>query len=243
MTRATTPTSSCKLRYGTTTISYGLRFSKRKTLGISVLPDLKVLVTAPQGAALNDVESKVRKRAAWILKQQNYFRDFLPIPKAPRYVSGETHRFLGKQFRLKIVRGFSEKVRLSGGFIEVTLLDTQNPDHVKKLVNRWLRARAEHHYEQSFLRSLEGFGKRLTCTPGYTIRRMKNRWGSVGENRVIYLHPDLVRTSRACIDYVVTHELCHLLIPDHGPNFFALLGQVMPDWERWKQRLELSTKA
>src|SRR5689334_2652945 len=90
------------IKYGTTTLSYDLRFAARTTLGISVLPDLSVLVTAPEGKSLEEIESKVRKRAGWILKQQSYFRDFLPAPKPRQYVSGETHRFLGRQYRLKV---------------------------------------------------------------------------------------------------------------------------------------------
>jgi predicted metal-dependent hydrolase len=239
---STPPTKRRSIQYGTTTVSYDLRFAPRKTLSISVLPDLSVLVTAPEGKSLEAIESKVRKRAGWILKQQNYFRDFLPAPKPRRYVSGETHRFLGRQYRLKVQQADIESVKLKGAFIHVGLADTTDGERIKKLVTNWFRSRAESHFAASVDRSLERFGKRMAVVPAFALKRMKNRWGSVGENGVIYLNPELVTAPRACIDYVVTHELCHLLVPDHSQKFFSLMEKVMPDWEHWKQRLELSTR-
>src|SRR5687768_12497831 len=89
--------------YGRETIHFTLKFSRRKTLAIDVNPDLSVLVTAPKAKDLDLIKSKVHKRASWILKQQDYFRAFLP-PMPPRqYISGETHYYLGRQYRLKII--------------------------------------------------------------------------------------------------------------------------------------------
>jgi predicted metal-dependent hydrolase len=67
---------------------------------------------------------------------------------------------------------------------------------------------------------------------------MPTRWGSMSPAGSLVLNPDLIRAPMDCIDYVVTHELCHLLVPNHGRQFFELQQLVMPDWERRKQRLE-----
>lgn len=237
-----TPTERRSIQYGTTEVVYDLKFAPRKTLGISVMPDMSVLVTAPEGKPLEAIETRIRKRAGWILKQQDFFRNYLPAPRPPKYVSGETHRFLGKQFRLKVYQAEIESVKLKGGYIEVAIRDKTDNQMVRKLVTNWFSNRAIHHFSASLDRSLERFGKRMALKPRFSIRKMKNRWGSLGENGIIYLNPELVKTPRACIDYVVTHELCHVLIPDHSPKFFSLFEKVMPNWRHWKERLELSTR-
>ena len=82
--------------YGGERIEFRLRCTNRRTLAITVQPDLGVLVTAPKKAVLNTVLGKVRKRAGWIRRQQRFFREFLPQTPPRRYVSGETHRYLGR---------------------------------------------------------------------------------------------------------------------------------------------------
>jgi len=67
---------------------------------------------------------------------------------------------------------------------------------------------------------------------------MPKRWGSAQPDGTICLNPELIRAPSACVDYVITHEICHLRHPDHGPRFRTLLQQLCPDWLNLKQRLE-----
>jgi predicted metal-dependent hydrolase len=74
--------------------------------------------------------------------------------------------------------------------------------------------------------------------PHFRLRSMPKRWGSALRSGTIYLNPELIKAPSACIDYVITPEICHLKHPDHGPKFRALLQQLCPDWKRLKERLE-----
>ena len=96
-------------------ITFRLRRSSRRTLAITVQPDLVVVVTAPRKATLENVLARVRKRAVWIKRQQRYFSDFLPQTPPRRYVSGETHRYLGRQYRLKVVEAEATDVKMATG--------------------------------------------------------------------------------------------------------------------------------
>ena len=96
-------TTKHSIQYGHSTIEYDLTFSPRKTLAIDVHPDLSVAVQAPEGTELADIEAKVRKRAPWILRQQRQFEVYLPKLPPRQYDSGETHRYLGRQYRLKVI--------------------------------------------------------------------------------------------------------------------------------------------
>jgi len=224
--------------YGKETIRFSLSYSYRKTLAISVHPDLSVTVTAPQGTKIEAVKQKVRKQAAWILKQRNYFSQFLPEQPPRQYVSGETHLYLGRQYRLKVVEGADESVKLKGGWICVQVKRKDDTQRIKALFDEWMLRRARERFQLSLEKCVEKLRRYQIATPQLRIRKMKKRWGSCTARGAINLNIELIKAPSHCIDYVVVHELCHLKYPDHGKKFYALLARVMPDWEARKQRLE-----
>ena len=131
-----------KFVYGSTTIHFELTYSKRKTLGITVLPDLSVQVKAPNEASREKIFKKVEKRAAWIIEQKRYFLSFSPRKKAFLYKSGESHYYLGRQYMLKIVQDKKEDVTYKGRYLLVETLD-KSPKNVERLLDRWYRDRAK----------------------------------------------------------------------------------------------------
>jgi predicted metal-dependent hydrolase len=224
--------------FGGERIAFRLRRTNRRTLAITVQPDLGVLVTAPKKAALETVLGKMRRRAGWIRRQQRFFREFLPQTPPRRYVSGETHRYLGRQYRLKVVEAGESGVKLAGRFIWVHIPNKHDRERVRKLVEAWYLAHAKERFARSVAESAARLGTRLATPPRMRLRRMPKRWGSWTWRGVIYLNPELIKSPGSCIDYVVTHELCHLVHGHHGPAFYALFSRVMPDWEQRKRRLE-----
>lgn len=221
-------------------IQYHLRRSDRKTLSISVEPDRRVVVIAPVSAAHELVDSRVRRRATWIRRQQHYF-ETLPPPATPRrWIGGETHRYLGRQYRLKVVRGSAAPVRLASGFFVVTTPDIADRGAVEKAMAGWYQVHARELLPKRMKYLLEGSSwLRLQRAPQLALTRMKLRWGSTTPAGRIRLNVDLVKLPLGCIDYVVAHELVHLQVPNHGTPFWRLLGRVYPDWERWRARLDL----
>jgi hypothetical protein len=226
------------IAYGKETIRFSLSYSRRKTLAISVHPDLSVTVTAPQGTKIEAVKQKVRKQAAWILKQRNYFSQFLPEQPPRQYVSGETHLYLGRQYRLKVVEGADESVKLKGGWIHVQVKRKNDTQRIKALFDEWMLRRARERFQLSLEKCLEKLRRHEIAKPQLRIRKMKKRWGSCTARGVINLNIELIKAPSHCIDYVVVHELCHLKYPNHGKEFHSLLDRVMPDWGARKQRLE-----
>jgi predicted metal-dependent hydrolase len=186
------------------------------------------------------IEQKMMKRARWILKQLQYFKQFAPKTPARCYVNGETHLYLGKQYRLKIEGGGKNSVKLSRGFFHVTCRNEPTPAAAEKQLNAWYRDKARIQFAESMDRCRLKVDGINACRPKLSIRRMKRRWGSLSDKGVITLNTDLIRAPKECIDYVVTHELCHLKYRNHGPEFYKLLESVIPDWEKIKERLELS---
>lgn len=229
------------VQFGASTISFSLQYAQRKTLAISVLPDLSVVVTAPMESDIELIKRKVKKRAVWILKQQDAFTAYLPTQPPRQYVSGETHLYLGKQYRLKVFETNAESVKLRGGYIHIGVKDKSNKARVLALFDEWLLS----HARAQFARRLAGCWEQLRQQgleyPQLRLRRMKKRWGTCTPSGVIYLNPNLVKAPSSCIDYVIIHELCHLTHAHHGKPFYDLLRRVLPDWEQRKARLEKIT--
>ncbi|MCI0338040.1 MAG: M48 family metallopeptidase [Acidobacteria bacterium] len=224
--------------YGKENIHFSLSYTSRKTLAISVHPDLSVTVTAPQGTALKQIKAKVRKRAAWILKQQNYFEQFMPPSLARQYLSGETHYYLGRQYRLKVEEDADDSVKLRGEWIQIRVRRKEDTQRIKALLDEWQLTRARERFQISLDKCGEKLRKYKIAQPQLRIRKMAKRWGSCTRGGIIYLNPELIKAPPHCIDYVITHELCHLKFPHHGKGFYSLMRLVMPDWEQRKKRLE-----
>ncbi|TLU84919.1 MAG: M48 family metallopeptidase [Chlorobium sp.] len=206
---------------------------------VAVHPDCSVVVKVPTGSNMVLIETKINKRARWILQQQSYFSQFTPKTPERSYVNGETHLYLGKHYRLKIAQGDENSVKLSRGFFHVTLRDEPNPERAKKLLSKWYVGKASLQFNESLERCWPRFTRFALPKPAITIKRMQKRWGSLSDKGMVTLNTNLVKAPKECIDYVVTHELCHLKHPDHGSEFYKLLDNVIPDWEKVKHKLEL----
>jgi predicted metal-dependent hydrolase len=225
------------LIYGPDTIRYEVRFlASRQTLGIEVHPDSRVVVRAPLGCPETLIAERVRKRAAWISRQLAEFERYHPRTPARQYVNGESHLYLGRQYRLKLLSSDTRGVKLTRGRLLVSLPGEPDPERVKALLHRWYLDRARAVFGEVLDASLRHF--KGVEHPRLIVRAMQSRWGSLSRAGTMTLNVNLVRAPRLCIEYVVVHELCHIKYRDHDARFFKLLGQVMPDWEQRKQRLE-----
>lgn len=225
------------LIYGTDTIRYEVRFlASRQTLAIEVHPDSRVLVRAPAGCPEALIAERVQKRAAWISRQLADFERYRPRTPPRQYVNGESHLYLGRQYRLKLVPGDAAAVKLARGQLLVSLPGEPDPERVKALLHRWNLDRARAIFSEVLAASLFHF--KGAPQPRLIVRAMQSRWGSLSRAGTMTLNVNLVRTPRPCIEYVVIHELCHIKHRGHDARFFKLLGQVMSDWEQRKQRLE-----
>lgn len=218
-------------------ISYALVRSDRKTTAITVSPDQYVTVRAPQEADAAAIDRIVQRRSAWIVRQQEFFEQFLPKTPARAFVSGETHLYLGRKYRLKVRLAEREEVKLRGAYLYIYTRTPADPEQVRKALYGWYTAHAKVKFAERLALCLDSSGK-STEPPQLRIRQMAKRWGSCHASGVLTLNLDLIRAPRACIDYVIMHELCHLRYPNHSPQFYTLLTRLLPDWPATKLRLE-----
>ena len=229
------------VQYGEHEINVSLVRRDRKTLEIAVEPNASVSVTAPLDATLDAIERKVRRRAAWIRRQQRYFMQYLPRTPERRFVAGETFRYLGRHYRLKVVPHIQASGKLRGGHLVVQTHRPQNIEATKDLVEHWYRQRATLKFAERLELNIQRFSNPEAFRPcGLTVRTLSQRWGSMSKASRLLLNARLIEAPTDAIDYVITHELCHIAEAHHGPTFIALLDQVLPDWRRRKTRLEMA---
>ena len=192
------------------------------------------MVKAPTGTTLEKVRSTVKKKAPWIIKQQGFFLSFHPRTPARKYVSGESHLYLGRQFRLKVSLGKKNDVKYKGRFIEVV---TKNKAKTKGLMKQWYKVKAKEKFAEIAEPYIQRFKRYKVEPKGLFIQEMKYRWGSCTSKGKIILNPELMMAPKRCIEYVIIHELCHLVHHDHTQKFIDLQTREMPDWAKWKNKL------
>lgn len=230
---------SHKVSYGNKEIEFSLKRKPRKTLKITVNPDKTVVATAPKGIELDKIMDGVKKRSRWILKQQNYFDEFFPKQTPRKYIGGESHYYLGKQYRLKIIESDTNDIKLKSGYINIHTKKKTDKDYIESLLYTWYKIRSKIKFKESINRCMKILKKYEIEEPELNIRKMKARWGSCSKDKnKIILNIELIKAPSHCIEYVVMHELCHLKYPNHSKYFWNFLSLVMPDWKTRKERLE-----
>lgn len=223
------------IEFGSRVMEYTIEYRTRKTLGICVHPDGRVEVKAPMEASLEQIRSHVHRRAPWIYKQQRYFDSLGIHTPERRYVSGESHLYLGRQYMLRVIDGERNEVHYKGNILEV---ECRHRKYVRTLLMTWYRQRAEIKFREYATPLIARFGRYGVQPTGITLKEMETRWGSCTASGQILLNPRLIGAPRICIEYVILHELCHLVYHNHTKAFYELLTHEMPDWKKWKMKLE-----
>lgn len=228
------------VRYGSQQLDFETKYSSRKTLAISVYPDFRIEVKAPESAKPEQIQERVKKKARWIIRQIDYFESFLPRTPERKFISGETHKYLGKQYQLKVIDDNYESVKLQAGFL-IVRGSNLGYCRVRQLLASWYFHHAKKKIDERYDVIRPTFMKYGLEANGIRYKRMMTRWGScdVKFGKII-INPEIIKAPIRCIDYVIMHEFCHLKHNNHGAKFYQMLNILMPDWGKWKQRLEES---
>jgi len=225
-------------RYGDKSYEYSVQLihSRKKSISIHVLPDASVEVKAPAHASTQKIIETMNKRARWVVrhveKMQQQRSQILPR----EYISGETHFYLGRRYVLKVVQSDIDQVKLLGGRFVVQCREVSKST-VRSLLEDWYKEHAQKVFDRR-LKVMVGNIEWLDKTPPVTVRRMKKQWGSCSPLGRISLNWNLVKAPVGCLDYVVTHELCHLQEHNHSKHFYALMDNHYPDWKAVKATLD-----
>lgn len=227
--------------YANKVIDFSIKRKKVKNVNLHVKPDMTIEVTASERVPIEFIMDFVKSKGSWILKNVGNFKDVQPLRQSEReYVSGETFKYLGKQYRLRVQKTTDvDKVKYFRGFIYLYVKDTDNVDRKAKLMEEWYRKRANIIFNESLEKMYSLIQKYGVEKPNIDVRLMKARWGSaLIDNNTILLNSELIKAPKYCIDYVVLHELIHFKYNNHSEKFYQMLYSLMPDWEKRKNILD-----
>lgn len=227
-------------RYGDGRIPYKVCFTpnRQSHVTINVHPNGLVHVDAPDGTADDDIRTAVTKRARWIVIRRSAALAQQADRRVRDYRSGEELLYLGRRYKLLVRCDGAQAVfaRMRGGNIEIGAAHGDR-ETVRARLLAWYRERARQHFERR-MTALSGQLNWVSERPPFTLRSMKRQWGNCTTDGTIVLNPALVKAPRECVDYVLLHEMTHLLEHNHSPAFYRVLDRVMPEWRSVKLRLD-----
>ncbi len=208
-----------------------------KNLHLGVYPpDGRVTVAAPRSMSQSAVRVAVVSKLAWIKRQRARFAQ--QARQSPReMVSGETHYFLGRPYRLDVVKvaGRSSVRVRPGRVIELRVRSAADAEARQEVLRQRYREYLRGAVPPLLARWQEALGVRVSYCG---IKRMKTKWGSANTKaRRIWVNLDLAKKAPGCLNYIVLHELVHLLERHHDDRFVALMDRHMPDWRHRRQVL------
>ena len=206
-----------------------------KHINLKIKPSGEVILTAPTMSHQREIDYILKKRADWIEKKITFF-DAHRVLDEKVYVSGENFRYLGRNYRLKVIESQEESVKLQRGYLQLFVKEPANAERKKRLLASWLRQKADIHFMKAIDKYQTIVKKEIKTV---RIRAMKTRWGSCNPTKgYINLNLKLIEKPTECIEYVVFHELAYLVHAGHSAKFYNYLSLFMSDWEKRKGRLE-----
>jgi hypothetical protein len=212
-----------------------------KNLNLSVHPpDGRVRVSAPRRVSETTIRQVVLERMEWIKRQQAKFASLAERTK-PEYVSGESHIYLGQTYRLKVIPDPGRpKIVLHAGQLDLYVPAESDLHQRERLLDAWYRAQIKQLIPPLIARWEPVMGVKVAQ---WGVKRMKTKWGTCNvKARRIWLNLELAKLPPEYLEYVVVHEMTHLLERLHNQRFKALLDQFQPGWRDMRQALNHSVK-
>ena len=231
------------IQYGNRQIVFKVkRSSRRKTVGLYIDPEKGVIVHSPQFLRVDEISEIVRKRAQWIIEKQKFVRNHSQLNSVKEFVSGEAFPYLGKQYRLKVKKVALEK-EASCKFVNGRLLvqiDRQLDgkrvkDIVRKALIKWYLERAH----EKIPARVRLYAQQMGAWPERVeIKNYKRQWGSCSHNGFVRFNWKIITAPVTILDYVIVHELCHLIYPNHSAQFWEKLQTIIPNYKNRRNKLK-----
>jgi len=224
-----------ELRLSHGSVPYAVHRRRRRTLGVVVRPDGSVEVHAPTRSTTSEIKNVVEEFRPWIEKKRREALERLRRIRARRFDDGDEVPFLGESLRLRITETDAprfEPVVREGRVLDVAtpsdLTPTSRRAVVRFAVQRWLLDEAREIFHRRHVAMARVVGQSALRV---VIKDMRSRWGSCGPDRLMNLNWRLVLAPERVIDYVLVHELTHIVEPNHSPSFWRKVGRACRDFE------------
>ena len=212
--------------------------SIRRTAGLHIVgTDLQVRI--PEHLEDQRVAEILKQKRPWIRSKVAELQR-VPPHRTKELVSGETFPYLGRNYRLKVQEGNQVGVCLSGGYLRATIRPTEHNEsqelRIQQYLQNWYRSRALERLQDKTHRYAQQIG---VSPAGISVRNFKSRWGSCDKKGDVVFNWNIIKAPHSIVDYVVIHELCHLIHPNHSKVFWELVGRhdaSYPEHRQWLRK-------
>jgi len=234
------------IQFGNKRIHYEIRTGNRKkTVGIRINPTGSITVLSPTFLDKVDLQKILHRRARWIIEKQRQLKKSMDAQSFKQFVSGESFPYLGRYYRLKVLKtlpGDEKTCRLVNGRFLVEgnghLGGESGSSSVKRALIEWYVEHAEEKIKERVSQFAPLIGK---WPASIKIKNQENRWGSCSRGGIIRFNWRIVMAPISVMDYVIVHELCHLIYPHHSLQFWQKVQSIISDYGKRRYRLrELS---
>ncbi len=224
-------------------INCEIKRSRRRTVALYVHPDKSVEIRMPLLFSVDEIEPFLIKHSRWLFNRLDLPEKKPVEPK--KFVSGELHYFLGKQYPIEIIASDknsvvfdNEKIVIRQRVNKSTSQQVNLSKSASDLLDRWYLEQAKRVFREISIPLVESMKKYNVAPKSFAIKKMKTRWGSCSSKGNINLNLHLIKLPEQCIKEVILHELCHLVHFNHSKDFYALMTAEMPDWKLWKKEIK-----
>ena len=223
-----------------TAIEYQLERKNVKNVNLRVRPDRTVYVSANKKVSTDKIDAFVCEKGEFVLSALKRFEELVKYkPRPPQYVSGETFYILGHGLRLDVKQSTKNEITSDGIYIRLSVKDTEDIEKKKRMVTKFMNNQCKEIFSEIIREIYPIFEKYGVSMPELRVRDMETRWGSCSPKRgVVTLNKRLLEAPRNCVEYVVMHEMCHFIHPNHSKYFYGFLTMLMPDWKEKKTTLD-----
>ncbi len=230
--------------YDNEIIYYNLEIKNVKNINLRINRNGEVFVSANSFVDIEYIDNFVLSNGKYIIDSVKQFNELLQYKlKEKEYVSGETFCILGRKQRLKVIQGNIDDVLSDGVYIYLTTKNIHDYKKKKTIMKKYLDLQCKSVFQEILINIYPIFQKYGVNIPELRIRDMKTRWGSCISNKgIIILNKRLLEAPRYCIEYVVVHELCHFIHPNHSKSFYNFMTMIMPDWKERKIILDKTAR-
>lgn len=237
------------VRCGDRVIEYVLSRKSVKNINLRIKSDGSVNVSANPKVQIRIIEDFIGQKQEFIFqildrfKQKSSETEACNNLKNRTFSNGDKVYIMGKEYELKVLRGgttaqFYDKIYFEQDYLCMVVKDRTDVKHKETLFAKWLKEYSITIYNQISREVYKKFVRFGVKFPEIKIRKMTSRWGSCQPYKgIITLNSRLIDTPYICIEYVIMHEFCHFIHPDHSKDFHALMTVLMPDWKERKKIL------
>ena len=210
-------------------------------MGIYIDPKADVVVRSPQFLKVDRILEIVKRRARWIIEKQELVENQSHPGSVKEFLSGEAFPYLGKQYRLKVIKSAlkeEDKCKLGNGRFLVEINADLNSEGIKRTVKKtlinWYLERAEEKIPERvrlYARQIGKWPKRVE------LKNHKRRWGSCSHNGIVRFNWKTIMAPVTILDYVIVYELCHLIHQHHSAQFWRKVQTIIPDYTKRRDNL------